>query len=93
MFNVYHKTAPNYLCRNFSSINHQHFTRRAAYNLFLPRPLNIDLFNFSFQGARLWNNLPVDVKRADSKTIFKRSVKTWLRAQAHANENNEFLLF
>ena len=75
MFKTIHKLAPEYL--------HQLFTpRRAEYNLrnlegklALPKPhSNYLKRSFSYSAALLWNNLPQEMRDADSIGNFKRKI-------------------
>ncbi|XP_029903354.1 uncharacterized protein LOC115356335 [Myripristis murdjan] len=40
--------------------------------------------SFQFQAPRLWNNLPISVRRADSLSIFKSRLKTFLFDKAYS---------
>ena len=43
---------------------HEHNLREANYKLFVPRPLSeFRKKRFSYRGAILWNNMPVQISR------------------------------
>ena len=45
---------------------------------------NIKKFSILFQGPRIWNSLPNDIKNAPSFSIFKRVIKPFLRVRQNA---------
>ena len=45
---------------------------------------NIKEFSILFQGPRIWNSLPNDIKNAPSFSIFKRMIKPFLRVRQNA---------
>ena len=45
---------------------------------------NIKKFSVLFQGPRIWNSLPNDIKNAPSFSIFKRMIKPFLRIRQNA---------
>ena len=70
MYNIYHQTAPGYLCENFERVSHCYGTRYMQNNFFLDKPQGID--------ALYWNNLPNIIKLANmflklSHTIYQNS--------------------
>ena len=91
MFNIFHKKAPSYLIQSFSNIPHNYNTRRAERSFFLPRPRGVDITNFSFQGAKLWNDLPLSIKRIDTKDNFKKKLKLHLRSKSYEREARNFI--
>ena len=56
-------------------------------------PEGIEINNFSFRGAKLWDKLPNNIKSVSCKDLFKRKVKQWLRAEALKRDNNEYLFY
>ena len=38
--------------------------------------------SFRYFGAKLWNVLPIDIKRSESLSIFKRSITAWCHSDA-----------
>ena len=91
VFNIYHNLAPSYLSEKFSSISHNYNTRRAECNFFLQRPQGMEVNNFSYQGAKLWNELPSNIKKIRVKDSFKKMLKRHLRSESHAAELNVFM--
>lgn len=86
MFNIYHQTAPYYLCQNFTRIDHGYRTRYMQNNFYIRKPNVYERNNFNYQGPLIWNALPNNVKSITSKNLFKAKVKQFLRTQAHLNE-------
>ena len=56
-------------------------------------PKGIEINNFSFQGARLWNELPNIIKRIICKDVYEINVKQWLRTEALNRDNNKYLFY
>ena len=72
MFKVLNNDAPGYL-NVFSHVQSRYALRStAANNLNVPKP-NLECFrrSFSFSGASAWNQLPTNVKSAQSLLDFK----------------------
>ena len=76
-----HKTVnnmvPSYLSRKFTSTSmiHEHSLRRSNHKLYLPRPLTESLKkSFSHRGATLWNDIPVELTRAQSLAEFESKI-------------------
>ena len=62
---------------------HSYDTRSAnSRNFYLPkRRLNIGQTAFSFHGASLWNQLPYDIKKAQSLESFQELMKGYIMNQ------------
>ena len=68
---------PSYLSRKFTptSTIHEHSLRGSNHKLFVPRPLTESLKkSFSYRGATLWNDIPVELTRAQSLAEFKSKI-------------------
>ena len=63
---------------------HQYSTRYSDY--YRPHTCRTNIKNFFilFQGPRIWNSLPSDIKNAPSCSIFKRMIKPFLRVRQNA---------
>ena len=86
MHNVYYKRKPAYLADEFQLVQHNYYTRGSQHNFYLPKNIGIAFFNFNFQGVKLWNNLPPSIQGIESKQLFKKKVKLFLKTQSHKNE-------
>ena len=77
MYKVLNGIAPAYLKRYFSygADTSRYFLRGSGVNLSLPKP-NTDYMKKSlkFSGAKLWNSLPVQLKRLPTLSSFKRGL-------------------
>ena len=60
---------------------HQYSTRYSDF--YRPHTCRTNIKNFSilFQGPRIWNSLPNDIKNAPCFSIFKRVIKPFLRVR------------
>ena len=63
---------------------HQYSTRYSDYYRPHTCRTNIKKFSILFQGPRIWNSLPIDIKNAPSFTVFKRVIKPFLRVRQNA---------
>ena len=73
MYKTVNGMFPNNLSKNFSPIStaHEHNLRGSSHKLFVPRPLTESLKkSFSFGGVTLWNDIPVELARAQSVAEF-----------------------
>ena len=88
MYNIFHKTAPSYMC-SFKRIDdfHNHATRYSEISFVIPQVKSQGLSSFSFNGVKLWNSLPLRIKSADSKDAFKHMCKKHLFSKMIAQEN------
>ena len=63
---------------------HQYSTRYSDYYRPHTCRTNIKKFSILFQGPKIWNSLPIDIKNAPSFTVFKRVIKPFLRVRQNA---------
>ena len=74
MWRIIHGKAPPYLSSQFQFISHQYPTSQNSSNcLFLQKCHSKSL---QFSGARIWNDLPQDIRECDSMAIFKKKLTT-----------------
>ena len=59
-------------------ISHRHNTRQSDSAYVVPRVKGQGSKSFKFNGSKLWNELPANVKHAQQKTRFKKECKTML---------------
>ena len=78
MYNIFNNCAPLYLCNLFTRIGHVYNTRHSENNFVLPSAKGISSSNFSFQGVKIWNDLPNYIKLSQNKDVFKKRVKNHL---------------
>ena len=69
---------PNFMKDYFieKTLNHD---LRVANPLVVPRvrTTNYGIKSLSFQGPKIWNSLPIDIKSAKNSNQFKGLIKTW----------------
>jgi len=74
--------APAYLCNLFAPRISNYDLRDAKGKLLFPKPRTDYLKrSCSYSGALLWNNLPEEVRTANSLDLFKRSIHRWFSEQ------------
>lgn len=60
-------------------INHSYLTRQKANMVRVPKTdKTVTQRSYYFLGPKLFNNLPDDIKTANSRAVFKRKLNTWL---------------
>jgi hypothetical protein len=94
MFNVCNGIAPSYLC-TFMKISdvHNHATRNSDFGFVIPHVKTQGTFSFMYNGAKLWNNLPVNIRMLDSKKLFKTTCKKHLFSVMKLKESSEFIYY
>lgn len=92
MFNCISGTAPKYL-KIFNNIKciHQHSTRYSELSVFVERVKSNGMATFKFNGAKLWNNLPLTIKSSPNKNVFKKKCRKHLQNEMAKKEANVFL--
>ena len=84
MYKIKNGLVPAHLKQMFKSEDlHSYDTRSAnSGNFHLPkRRLNIGQTAFSFHGASLWNQLPYEIKKAQSLKSFQKLMKEYIMNQ------------
>ena len=78
MYTVLCKTAPEFLMRVFIKLPevHEHNTRALNYNFYVSRNIQVKILS---QAVQVWNALPLQIKQSNSKEIFKKRSKHFLR--------------
>ena len=69
MYKTVNETVPKYLSKKFipTSMVHEHNLQGFNHKQFVPRPLTESLKkSFSYRGATLWNDIPVELVTAQS---------------------------
>ena len=75
MHKILNDKAPVYLRNRFktSNVDDLYLLRKREMSLVLPRPKTEYLKNsFDYIGAKLWNNLPEEVRLINNHKIFKK---------------------
>ena len=91
MHRIYYGLAPSYLCK-FRRVDdvHAYGTRHSAMSYVLPEIKSQGKKSFMFNGARLWNGLPVSIRAIESKDNFKKKCKSFFFKEMEKIENSEF---
>ena len=66
MFNIFNNVAPSYMC-DINRIAHRHNTRQSDSAYVVPRVKGQGSKSFKFNGSKLWNELPTNVKHVQQK--------------------------
>ena len=78
MYKVLNNLAPSSLAELFEHKRNitKYDLRGSSTSLQLPQPKTEKLKkSFSYDGAKLWNSLPVDVRNSETLTIFKERIR------------------
>ena len=81
MYLYYNNLLPLAFCKMFQtgSQKHHYSTRNSESYRMHPCRTNIKKFSIPFQGPKIWNSLPTDIKAATSFYSFERLMKMFLR--------------
>ena len=78
MYKCLNKLSPSYLSEKFNK-NETEYNLRDG-NRLLKKKVNTKCFGlrtFSYSGAKLWNNLPMEIKNSVTLNEFKERIKLW----------------
>ena len=91
MYDIYNNLAP-YLCtfRRIESV-HDHETRRRKNSFVIPHVKKQGSLTFMYNGAKLRNSLPDDIKLSNSKENFKKKCKAYMFDDMERLENDQFV--
>ena len=92
MFKIYNNVAPSYLC-NFKKVEdtHSHSTRGSRMSYVIPHVKNQGSLSFMFNGAKLWNSLPVSIKSNRTIDGFKKKCRDYIFGEMEKSENSDFV--
>ena len=80
--NIIQSWASGFHC--YKWLNFYHLPRYSDYHRPHTCRTNIKKFSILFQGPRIWNSLPIDIKNAPTFSMFKRMIKPFLRVRQNA---------
>ena len=91
MHRVYYGLAPTYLC-NFRRVDdlHSYGTRHSEMSYVLPEIKSQGKLSFMYNGAKLWNGLPLEIRSIENKDTFKKKCKVLLFKDMEDYENSDF---
>ena len=83
VFNVVNNISPTYMYSNFQRVSdvHSHNTRSSLFNFAVPISNSSTQQTFYYNGIKIWNTLPNDIKAMPDKHSFKLKVKSYLSFQ------------
>ena len=90
MYNIFYERAPSYLC-NFKKVEnlHSHNTRSSKMS-YVPADIKTQgKETFMYNGAKLWNSLPISIKSIQCKDSFKKSCKKYFFGLMEKSENSQ----
>ena len=95
MFNIFNDVAPSYLGEKFVRVGgvHRHNTRNSEFNVIVPRVQGPEKYNFSYQGVKVWNDLPSSIKGVQTKSVFKEAIKQYYINRTLSVESSEFIYY
>ena len=91
MYNIAKKTAPSYFA-DYLPVCHSYGTRNSKMSFSIPNVKTQGSNSFKFCGIKLWNDLPLNIKCAETKCNFKRQCKTFLMNKMENIENSDFIM-
>ena len=78
VYKILNGIAPFYM-QSLFVMNQPRYSSWRPLNLHLPRvnQTKYGLNSFRYEGAKLWNSLPEDIKSSENLITFKRLIKAW----------------
>lgn len=81
MYQIVSNSAPDYLTTDINMVRdqHSHSTRASVMSCQIPKVFSVvGRSTFCFTGVKLWNCLPLQIKKCQSKASFKKAVRSLL---------------
>jgi hypothetical protein len=80
MFDILNDRAPGYMKNHIDMVYNQqsYNTRASVMSRKIPRVNNTARSTFFYTGICLWNILPLEIKRIESKNVFKKQEKVFI---------------
>ena len=91
MYKIFHKSAPKYMY-NVEITSHRHNTRNSSMSFMVPHVKTQGSMSFKFNGVKLWNELPDNIKMVEDKGAFKSKCKHFLMSKMYKEETSEFTM-
>ena len=85
MFNIFNNVAPSYMC-DINRISHRHNTRQSDSAYVVPGVKGQGSKSFKFNGSKLWNEMPTNVKHVQQKIRFKKECMALLMTRMKEKE-------
>ena len=89
-FNIFYNVAPSYMC-DINRISHRHNTRQSDSAYVVPCVNGQGSKCFKFNGSKLWNERPTNVKHEQQKNRFKKECKALLMTRMKEKEEMNVL--
>ena len=82
MHKILNEQCPEILQRNFTKRSQvSKYETRRANDLQIPRPrLEMTKKSFSYKGAKVWNDIPNNIRTVESAKLFKKQVRNYFVA-------------
>lgn len=87
MYSIVHNTAPSYLC-NLEKVKHSYGTRWSNCSFTIPKVKTQGSLSFKYNSIKLWNSLPLYIKKAETKDDFKHKCKIFFKDTMIKEESN-----
>ena len=87
MYSIVHNTAPSYLC-NLEKVKHSYGTRWSNCSFTIPKVKTQGSLSFKYNSIKLWNSLPLYIKKAETKDDFKHKCKIFFKDKMIKEESN-----
>ena len=90
MYKIFYGFAPSYLCK-FQRVDnvHSYGTRGSVMSYVLPEIKTQGKKTFMYNGAKLWNSLPVSLRSVDCNDNFKKKCKQYFFGEMIKCENSQ----
>ena len=81
IYKIIHGIAPNYLCDAFTLVNEIHrVSTRSSNNIWISKHISSKIHRkaYTFEMAKIYNNIPENIKNSVSVSAFKKHIKDLL---------------
>ena len=92
MFKIFHESAPHYLVQSVNFNVTTHNTRMGSKTFVIPQVKSQGLKSFVYNGIKLWNGLPSEIKDIDDKDKFKLKCKSLLLNRMKRSAESDYVI-
>ena len=86
IYKAIHKETPQYISDIFT-LKKDNYNLRHKNNITIPlvRTTRYGLNSLRYQGSKIWNSLPDNIKISPNQETFKKLIKSWEGTKCHCN--------
>ena len=93
MYNIRQQSSPKYMLELFKSSSHTYNTRYNQEAFEISYVQTHGKYAFSYNGVKVWNDLPIELRKCETKHSFKTKCKKVMMQRMENGSKNEFLYY